>query len=466
MSIRRWLRSADNPLPLPRAGEDSSVTAANKQVAALVQGKKRVRGQYHHYDAELRAKIAKYACENGNKSTVDKFSAQLGYSLSEATVRNFKRTYLARLRAEGDADAITTLPHHALGRPLLIGEFDAQVYEYIKQLRAAGGIVNCNIVVAAAKGIVSHKRPSLLREYGGHIELGKKWAESFLQRRGFVKRKATKAARKLPPDFSELKAAYLRRIQDEVTAHDIPRDLLINWDQTGSKLVPVSQWTMAQEGSKQVPVVGKEDKREITVLLAVTASGTLLPPQLIYQGKTVGCHPRITFPPEWNVTHSDNHWSTEVTMIEYLEKVIIPYVVETRKGLDLPDDHPALAIFDVFSAHRCSSVLAKLQSNNIHQVFVPAGCTGELQPLDVGVNVDFKQLMKSHFSRWYAEEVRNAMDQGTALSDVKVDLRATVVKPLHANWIISTISTLSTRQESLKKPFETIGIVDTTCSSS
>ena len=30
---------------------------------------------------------------------------------------------------------------------------------------------------------------------------------------------------------------------------------------------------MAGEGSKQVPVVGKEDKREITVLLTISASG-------------------------------------------------------------------------------------------------------------------------------------------------------------------------------------------------
>ena len=34
------------------------------------------------------------------------------------------------------------------------------------------------------------------------------------------------------------------------------------------KLVPVSSWTMAASGSKQIPVVGMEDKREITVLLA------------------------------------------------------------------------------------------------------------------------------------------------------------------------------------------------------
>ena len=53
---------------------------------------------------------------------------------------------------------ITSLPNATLGRPLLIGEFDDQVYEYIKHLHAAGGIVNSNIVVAAARGFISHKK--------------------------------------------------------------------------------------------------------------------------------------------------------------------------------------------------------------------------------------------------------------------------------------------------------------------
>ena len=52
------------------------------------------------------------------------------------------------------------------------------------------------------------------------------------------------------------------------------------------------------------------------------------------------------------------------------------------RNWELADDHCALAIFDVFQAHRCDSVLKKLNSYNIREVFVPAGCTGELQPLD------------------------------------------------------------------------------------
>ena len=96
----------------------------------------------------------------------------------------------------------------------------------------------------------------------------------------------------------------------------IPLDLVVNWDQTSSKLVPVSNWTMEIQGTRQVPVVWKDDKREITVLFSISASGTLLPPQVIYQGKTTGCHAKVTFPADWHITHSDSHWSNESAMLQ------------------------------------------------------------------------------------------------------------------------------------------------------
>ena len=54
----------------------------------------------------------------------------------------------------------------------------------------------------------------------------------------------------------------------------LQNSLVINLDQTESKSVPVSQWTLAEQGSTQVPVVGKDDKREITVVLAESAATT------------------------------------------------------------------------------------------------------------------------------------------------------------------------------------------------
>ena len=41
-------------------------------------------------------------------------------------------------------------------------------------------------------------------------------------------------------------------------------------------------------------VVEREDKREMTVLFTCTMSGSLLPPHLIYTGKTNKCHPSLS----------------------------------------------------------------------------------------------------------------------------------------------------------------------------
>lgn len=74
---------------------------------------------------------------------------------------------------------------------------DDDVCKYIRSLREAGGIVNCSIVIAAAKGILTLKNPGLMKEHGCPICLNSSWAELFLCRLGFVKRKGTKAARNL-----------------------------------------------------------------------------------------------------------------------------------------------------------------------------------------------------------------------------------------------------------------------------
>ena len=191
-----------------------------------------------------------------------------------------------------------------------------------------------------------------------------------------------------------MKSAFLERIREVATTDTgsfVPPQLILNFDQTNAKFVPVSEWTLEKSGTKHVSIIGLEDKREMTVLLYCTLSGGLLPPQLVYAGKTEHCHPTTSFPDGWNIIHSANHWSTEQTMMEFLDKILVPYVKQTRERMELSSTFPTVAIFDVFAAHRCQSFLGSLTLNNIRAVFVPAGCTGELQPLDTTVNCAFKK---------------------------------------------------------------------------
>jgi len=49
---------------------------------------------------------------------------------------------------------------------------------------------------------------------------------------------------------------------------EIPPDMIINWNQTAIKYVPVSNWTQEQQGSKRVEIAGIDDKQiSATVLV-------------------------------------------------------------------------------------------------------------------------------------------------------------------------------------------------------
>lgn len=154
-------------------------------------------------------------------------------------------------------------------------------------------------------------------------------------------------------------------------------------------------------------IVGLEDKRQITALLSCAMSGDLLPPQLLYQGKTTQCTPTtVQFPNDWDVHFSENHWSNEDTMCRFIDTILVPYINKMRDSLDLPLKQPALCVFDVFAAHRTESFLKKLKKQGIVVKFIPGGCTGELQPLDLSGNSQFKELVKKRFVTWYANAIK------------------------------------------------------------
>ena len=149
--------------------------------------------------------------------------------------------------------------------------------------------------------------------------------------------------------------------------------------------MPVSSWTMAKEGSKRVEITGVDDKRQITAVFGVTLAGDFLPPQLIYQGKTHKILPPVKFPSDWYITFTENHWSNEKTMADYLEKILFPYLEKKRQELKLDPNYPALVIFDRFRGQCTENILALLEARHVFVAVVPANCTDRLQPLDVSI---------------------------------------------------------------------------------
>ena len=244
------------------------LASANAQVgesaSEIEPRRKRAKVTQHSYSDETRASIGKYASLRGPAATVRHFSGICGHAVPESTVRKFRDIYRAELKAQSSLTSgpvtVSSLPCKPKGRPLLLGNLDAVVKQYVLQLRAAGGVINADVVVAAARGIVESKDRSKLVEYGGQISIEKSWAKSLLTRMNFVKRKGSTAAKLPPSEFENLKQSYLERIKEAVFSNNIVPQMVINMDQTAISLVPSSSWTMDERGKNKIVIKGIEDK--------------------------------------------------------------------------------------------------------------------------------------------------------------------------------------------------------------
>ena len=385
----------------------SAIAKANELVAPVLQAstiKTGERGPYGKLTPAQHYEIGKRAAEHGVASSIRYFKRKYQHLvLKETTVRRLKNLYISELKKVPLASRLETnetvqeLVLKKRGKPLMIGEeLDRQVREYLLETRHKGGPVNTAVAIAAGTGIVMSHDPSLV--IGDNcVTLTKDWAKYLLKCMGFVKRKCTTKGKVDVAEFEDTRKLFLLDVKNVVQMEEICQEMIVNWDQTGINYVPVSSWTMEKEGPRRVELIGKEDKRQITVLFAGSMHGDLLPLQVIYQGKSARCLPTYNFPENWSVIYTPNHWSNEKTMEEYIKVVIIPYFENKRKRLKLEANKRGLVLFDNFNGQCTDGIFKLLEEHHINVILIPANCTDRLQPLDLSFNKAAKTFLRSKF---------------------------------------------------------------------
>ena len=198
MALLRFFKPVDG-LPDPKGSlsislPSGAIASANREVLELSAsevGKKR--GPYKKYSPEERFEIGQYASNHGITAAARYFSRRFQRKVRESTVQYIKKDYISNLRQKRAAS------------PDDDDEGDQSVLRHKKRGRA-------------------------------HL---------LLKRMDFVQRRATTAKSKHSiADFSALKKSFLQDVVATVTMEEIPAELIMNWDQTGIKLVPSSPWTM------------------------------------------------------------------------------------------------------------------------------------------------------------------------------------------------------------------------------
>ena len=241
--------------------------------------------------------------------------------------------------------------------------------------------------------------------------------------------------------------------------------MVINLDQTPSKYVSRCNKTLAPKGTKRSTDkrTGSTDKRTITATFSITMDGQFLLMQVIYSGKTTKSIPRVSFPHGFLVSANLKHYSNEEYSLKMMEHIIL-YVKNQCKILKLDAEYPAMLIMDVFKGQMTDPVKEILKKNNIVLQRVPANLMYLFQPLDVqgGPNGYAKKFMKKKFTLWYPDQVQRAMDAGKSMGEIDIDLKLSVLKPLHASWLIELFNhmTLPGGRAVSLKGWEVAGITE------
>ena len=120
--------------------------------------------------------------------------------------------------------------------------------------------------------------------------------------------------------------------------------------------------------------------------------------------------PKYSFPEGFDIYHTPNHYANEETCLRFVDKIVIPYIQQTREAIGTPSQK-ALLIMDNFTSQTTTSVIEKAEEQGIIIVMVPAGTTDSLQPLDVSVNKAAKAFYKKSFVSGMQSKCKNSFRQ-------------------------------------------------------
>ena len=444
--IRDFYKTSNNKIPPFLTSASGSLNQAElhaitEEVKSSVQPRKHCNINVPEW---IKNEVGEYALINRTKSALEKFNTKYPqYTFVRTSVNNWKK----KIENDKKQNIVTVIAKKGLPN-LLDDETLAKVRDGITGTRLTRGVISRKMVIAIGNGVIKAFSTSSLMKYGGHIELTDGWARHVLESMKWTKRKGTTGKVEPSQQFvDEEKLTFQRNISTIIEDHDIPKDLILNLDQTPLSYVSPGKYTFNPKGAKTVPIKGVHDKRQITATFSISMTGSFLPIQLIYEGKTRRCLPNYDFLKGFNVMYSTNHWSNTEKSVELFQKVIFPYLKNVKLSKKYPKEQMSLIIVDTFKGQDNDIVLDLCKKHFYQVVIVPHNLTNKFQPLDITDNKPAKSFTSNKYNEWFAEQVAKQLQKGIPPADIQVSLNLGELKVVHARWISALYDYLCDQKE-------------------
>ena len=260
----------------------------------------------------------------------------------------------------------------------------------------------------------------------------------------------------------------------------IPRSLVFQLDETGTDLLPLHNYGRAPRGAKEVSFHGIDEKRQFTTTPVIDGNGDLLKPtQVIWGGQefkteldpddpkgkkrrptsefAYGATPSQTVQNECSehLTHvqTESHWCTASTFWRLVVSIADHAMAKMcALGLDVEAQF-WIIVMDCYSVHISQAFIdrAKREFPRLVFIFIPAGCTGWLQPLDLAFNLIFKGELKQHAGMWLSSMMQEQMTTIADPTECKLDIRLSTLKPHFCSWLQLAFIAMSEKQAIILK---------------
>ncbi|KAJ6456514.1 hypothetical protein C8R45DRAFT_580223, partial [Mycena sanguinolenta] len=314
-----------------------------------------------------------------------------------------------------------------------------KINDHLTSLRAAGVVLTLLTIRGIMVSHIEHDAPEVFERTmsdGSHFRCSETFVRRYLRNTlGWSERRATKAAQKLPKNHEKLlEEAFFRQTQ-------------LVYQQGAS-----STWT--QRGEKQVATIGQEEKRAFTLVPSISASGKLLPMQAIFQGQTpLSCPSSDASRYEDAIelgyvmlpSKTATYWCTHDTMHLLVNKIIAPYFDAKKAELGLPPSQVSIWLIDLWSVHKSQEFRDWMKKNHptIIILYIPGGCTGIWQPLDVGIQRLMKLSIKRSAHRDIVDEALSQIKDGKPAHEIKLDTTIGTLRDRSVGWIVQAIHDIS-----------------------
>ena len=190
--------------------------------------------------------------------------------------------------------------------------------------------------------------------------------------------------------------------------------------------------------------------KHLTVVLSARGDGKILPPMIIFEGKTDRTIIDFSIPAGFKMKTQEKAWMDDDLKV-WVEDIWIKHIrVECQKlGFE-----NALLTFDAFAAYLTDDVESQLLEAKTDTLAIPAGCTSKCQPMDVCLNKPFKAILRKCWVNYISSVVESFSD-ASQYPSFKIP---TPTRQQMVDWVKKAFNYLTRNQEMVKHSFEICGI--------